>query len=211
MSSFKPLHDWRRRNVFSPAPSSPPAPPLDSAAIPVDEPGPGSLEERVRHAHGEGLAAGRAESVDRERARAFETLATAAQTIRELHDGYLSAHRREVVELALAIAETVLGRPPCDDADALAGRIDRALSSVEPDGALKLRLSPRDHALVESDGASELGRCAGDAAIETCVDPELAPGEFRLEAGPAEADGRRATLLAALRERLIESLGEESS
>ena len=164
----------------------------------------------MRRAHDEGVQEGRAESLDGERARAFETLETAAQEVLELRDGYLSAHRREVVDLALAIAETLLGRPPSDDPDALAERLDQALSSLEPAGPLTLHLSVPDHAVVESDGASELGDRVRAAAIETRADPDLTPGEFRLEAGAAEADSRRATLLAALRERLLESLGEES-
>jgi len=213
MSSFEPLHGWRSRNVFSPEASSNPAPPVAPAATSAAAPGAASetLEERVRRAHEEGLAAGRAESLDRERTRAFETLGKAARAILELRDGYLSDHRRELVELALAIAETVLGRSPSADADALAARVERALASVEPGGPLKLRLSSSDYALARSEGASELGRRVSDPAIETCADPDLAPGEFRLEAGSAEADGRRATRLTALRERLIESLGEESS
>jgi len=216
MSSFEPFPGWHGRRDFSaerPAGPRFQAEPPTGAAQGTEAGVAGAMadpvEEGIRKAYEEGLAAGRAEPCDEGRTRALQTLEAAAREILELRNAALVAQRREIVDLALAIAGSILGRPLADDADALAERVGLALSRMERSAPLSLGLAPQDHALVTSDGASALARILQGRSLELAEDPELAPGEFRLEAGAAEADGRRSVLLADLRARLLEAAGAE--
>lgn len=216
MSSFEPLPQWRRSRGFDPDPAgraafradlepagadAPPAPARAAAASrPAEAP-----EDPVRRAYEQGLAAGRAERMAEQRCGASEALAAAARELLDLRDGYLAARRREVAELALAAAAAIAAVPFAADAESLAARIGLALARLEPSGPFRVRLSPGDHALATEPGESAAGRLLRGAPVELCADPELAAGEFRLEAASAEADGRFAVVLAELRQRLAEA------
>lgn len=113
---------------------------------------------------------------------------------------------RLIVELALSIAEHLLCKNLGEDADALVDRVGHAIAQMPPQRPLVLELAPRDAELLQ---ASE-DRVArfDENVIEVRTNESLAPGEFRIESGSSEIDGRRDAMLAVIREALEEECRE---
>lgn len=140
--------------------------------------------------------------------RAAEALAGATEQLFALQRGSLAAQRSAVVELALAIAERILHRNLRADAGALEALVEHAAASLADEGPLQLQLSEADLAIVAEERAPRLAalRAAGELALSPSTD--LQPGEFRLQAGSAEVDGRIDSLLGIVREGLDECLAQ---
>ncbi|MFQ5418666.1 MAG: FliH/SctL family protein [Myxococcota bacterium] len=225
MSSFERLVDWGREGLFTRDPAvnsraafrpdaaqqadsrlakcggtGPPDPDTDPAQVCR-----GQIAGAVAESAGEIDTAG--ESCR----RAAEALCAAASELVALRDEYLAAHRHEAVELAFVIAGAILGRSFSGNTDGLASRIERAVAQLDDAGPLRLQLASEDHEVVATDAAGELSRIVRAAPIEVSADPELEPGEFRLQAGPAEVDGRLDALLARMRQQLTDTVGGRRS
>jgi len=216
MSSFEPLSGWGRRGSFAastPAPTGfrgePAVGPSPRTARVATDTGREEAEALAHRAYEEGLAAGRRETLERERERAFAALEDASRAILELRDGYLAANRRLVVDLALEVARILSARPVDAEIAALSARLEPALASLPDEGPLRLRLAPADHARVVGEGGRALAARLEGRGVVLGVDGSLADGEFHLDAGATELDGRREALLADLRERLLAALGGE--
>lgn len=216
MSSFERLDGWPGRGRFVPTeeggrptgfePHRATEAPAASSAAPDPR--------EVRRAYEEGLAAGRAEapSLDLDSLRtATDALGAAAQELTGLRDGTLASQRREALKLGVAIAETILRHSLGADARGLASRIELALGRLADRGPLRLWLAPCDLEVLRSRVEPDLNRVADQAPIELDADAELAAGEFRLQAGPAEVDARLEEMLRSVREELADAAVEEDS
>ena len=164
-----------------------------------------SPEERERAAFEEGRAAGRAELPWAEAealASAIDAVEQAARALASLRSSYLDLHRRALVDLALAVAERVLGREIEADGDALAGVIAQALEAAGEERPLRLRLAPGDHETLSAGHAPRLAALLEESGVAVDADPELAPGGLRLEAGRTEVDARIGEILKRVKENL---------
>ncbi len=99
------------------------------------------------------------------------------------------------MDLACAIAASVLGREPSDGGAALAARLLDVLDAVD-DEALTVTVAPAEAEIVAT-------ALAGTAGVEVRTDPRLAPGEARVAGRWASADLTRTALLAAVRDALL--------
>jgi len=217
MSSFEPLSGWGRRGGFAasgPAPTGfrgesvvGPLPPTARVATDTERE---EAEARAHRAYEEGFAAGRREVLEREQERAFAALEDASRAILGLRDGYLATNRTLVVDLALEVARVLSARPVGDEIAALSARLEPALASLPDEGPLRLRLAPGDHARIVGEGDCALATRLESRGVVIGVDGSLANGEFRLDSGATELDGRRDALLADLRGRLLTALGGEA-
>jgi flagellar biosynthesis/type III secretory pathway protein FliH len=99
----------------------------------------------------------------------------------------IAALRRERagadVELATAIAETVVGREPSDGGRALLGRLRSAMAELD-DAPLVVRVHPGDERLVAAAVARD-----GEVSVEG--DPALQPGEAVVDGPFGSADVTR--------------------
>ncbi len=161
-------------------------------------------EDALRRAFEEGRAAGRDELPWRE-AEALRSsaaaLGAAAEALERDRASYLAAHRHEAVELAVAIAERIAGRALHTDAAALGSLIERAAERVGGEaGPVRVRLSARDRETLAAGEGDE--RLVGGAPVAFETDPDLTPGDVRVEAGAARVDARLSELLRRVREAL---------
>jgi flagellar assembly protein FliH len=148
------------------------------------------LEEERRAAH-EGER-----GADRARLRhQLDALAVAAARV----DTDLAAHRAELataaVELALDIAEAVIGRELAVARDPGADALRRALADVPGTMAVTVRLHPADLAGLDHDVVA--GR-----PLTLVGDPGLERGDARVDSETTSVDATVATALARVREVL---------
>lgn len=145
-----------------------------------------------RRGHDEGLREGLATAAahaDRLAATLTAALDRTAATATAARD----AHAAEVLDLALAIAETVLGREPHDAGQAVAARVREVLDQLV-DPTPTVHVHPADQALVAA--------ALADRDVTVAADPGLEPGDARVRGGWAEVDMTRRTAWAAVREAL---------
>lgn len=164
-----------------------------------------SPEEAIREAYERGRAEARAELPVAEAealARAAEALERGARALAVLRRDLLRAQRHAVVELALAVAEHVLGRAVRADAEGLADRVAEALELLPEAAAETLRLAPADVETLRAGGADRLARLAAEHGLEIVPDPRLERGDARIFAGRSEVDARIGEILARLRSAL---------
>jgi flagellar assembly protein FliH len=187
-----------------------------SSEAAVAEPVPLSPEEIRQQGydagHREGAEAARAELPWRETealvsaASAFEE---AARRITSIRRSYLNSHRHIVVELAMQIAERLIGREVAADPDALASIVERSLELFEALEAPIVLLAPADREILDAGGAPELQRLAGECELQFETDASLDPGDVRVRNGNVQVDGRVSELLRRLREELAQTLDVE--
>ncbi len=128
----------------------------------------------LQRAAEEAYAQGRADGADEVRRSAAADAARAADGLRAaLADGLaaLRAHQAEAadeaVDLACAIAASVLGREPSDGGAALAARLLDVLDAVD-DEALTVTVAPAEAEIVAT-------ALAGTAGVEVRTDPRAWP------------------------------------
>lgn len=159
------------------------------------------VRERVEQAtadayergHAEGLAVGRAQAHGE-----VEFIADAIRGAAEDAAGRLAAARAErageIVELALEIARTVLGREPDDGGQVLLERVRAALEQLD-DEPLRVMVSP-SMAEVLAGGLDAM------RGVEVVADDSLQPGEARVQGPWARADLTFAGAMELVREAL---------
>ncbi len=203
MSSFNPARDdaavFEARALPSAEGFEPALLPRDASAParetqPVTEPEPDDERQRAWQ---DGFAAARAEHAQEAAARldpALRALAQSADSLDRQRRRYLAAHREAVVELALLVAERIVGEELGVRPERVAGWVRDAaaqLERVEDGTPLRIFLAPDD---LEPVRACDL-ELAGP--VEWLADPRLARGEARVESG---ASAVRVGLEAGVRE-----------
>lgn len=159
---------------------------MDGRGRLVEEP----VEDGHPRGYDEGFEAGR-ESARQQLMSAANALQSALETCRqELRDEF--EHQRvEIVQVAIGLAEFVLGHANHDGGKVLMERLGQALSLLD-DQELTIAMSSVDLPLADQIGAS------GIVVVE---DPALQPGEARVTGEWARADLTRRAALDLLRNR----------
>jgi flagellar biosynthesis/type III secretory pathway protein FliH len=120
---------------------------------------------------------------------AANAMQNALETCRQRLREEFEHQRQEMVDLAVGLAEFVLGHAGHDGGEALMRRLGQALSLLD-DRNLVVAMNNEDIALAEQIDA---------AGIVIVADPDLAPGEARVTGEWARADLTRQAALEILR------------
>jgi flagellar biosynthesis/type III secretory pathway protein FliH len=118
-------------------------------------------------------------------------------------DRLLAGCSTELLDLAIELAERILGREVQPGLDGVAAAV-RALAMVRGSPRVVLRASRDDVASLREGGVSSGSDPVG---MRIVVDPELRAGEVVVEAEGAAVDGRFRTQLAELRRAVAEGEG----
>lgn len=159
----------------------------------VDQAAADGFERGLREGHARGTA-----EVER---LADERVAQLSSSIAAALDGASRAARAtsdDVVEsafdLAVAMAEAILGRELADGGSTIGERVRESLESLDDRSPV---------VLVSADDVDLVAAATADLGTVTVeVDPRLAPGEARVRGGWAEVDLTRATAFATIRRGL---------
>jgi flagellar assembly protein FliH len=132
--------------------------------------------------------------------RAVNALAHAAASL-EAHTVVMGAELEALIlETALGIAETVIGRELAVATEPGRDALHRALALVPTGGAVVVRLNPGDHAQLTDGSGTQLD--VDGRAVTLVVDPMLAPGDALAESGATSIDARIGSALERIREVL---------
>lgn len=155
------------------------------------------VEQLVAEAFEAGRAEGRREGADEQAARLEHLAQAVTLTVTDVEERIEEARQAAVggmLDLAVAIAEVVIGRTPHDDGAAVLRRVEEALEHLD-ERPLTLMVSP-----VDETAARTAADAIEDLAVE--VDGSLAPGEARLRGGWSSADLTHGAAWEAVRRQL---------
>lgn len=127
-----------------------------------------AVAEARRAAFEEGRAAGRAEAqaaADRRVADAATAVSAAAATIKHHEELYAGVLEENLVALATAIARHVIQREVQLDPSRIRALVQAAIAEFPHESALKVRLNPHDHALLNDDASYPDVTWVADARI----------------------------------------------
>jgi flagellar assembly protein FliH len=201
---YKPALESAVFHLRAPAPPAP----VDEDALPIyserDLAGAvAQAEERGRAAARADLAGLRAE-IEAQGRREAAGLLAAAKSLRGERAALLTEATEGVVELAFAIARTVLRREVEADPLAVVPLVRELLQRSASAGGLVVRLAPRDHEAIARH-LTALPEAKGMEGLRLRSDPQITPGGCLVEAEEGRLDGRIETQLerieAALRKK----------
>ena len=166
-------------------------------------------KEELEKAFQRGLRMGN-EQVMKELGKVIKVLSSAANGFERSSDELLRHNDEQVVILAIAIAQKILGRE-LGDAESLRSMMLRALSQAPTKTALKIRLNPRDlKSLEEHRQDFETAGHGLPEDVVLCPDASIASGGCVVEGPSGTVDARIETQLKLI-EEVLKTGGETST
>jgi|GEM_PF-1684206 len=204
-ASFLPDHAAAVEGTFAPT-----AAPATAGVVTPPQPLP-DLDALSRQGFEEGFAVGEQAGLEvgREKAISYlNTLAEAAVTATALRRQIRQEAHEELVALAVAIAERLVRREITCDRSILLERVQDFLTELDDATTVTLRMHPIDLAYAESckDDWRQLFGAVEHLRLEESHD--LQQGDMRIETPTTSLDARIDSLLATIRERLIEAIAD---
>lgn len=178
---------------------------LSSAGRPADDPPRRSLTE-AEVAELEAAAFDRGAESQRPELERFEhaceALVAAAKALDQQAERFRLGSPSELVDLALEIAQCWVGERFEAEPGRFLEAVSGALEACRDDAPERLLLSPADRAAIETLDPERLGEWKQSLALAVEEAPDLARGEFRIEAKTGLLDGRFEAVVARLRDAL---------
>jgi flagellar biosynthesis/type III secretory pathway protein FliH len=171
---------------------TPPPPPPDFVA----------LEEAARlqgynTGYEQGLAEGRA-AAEADMAEAIQRMQQLASNVLESHTGFFRAAERQVVDLALQIAQKVVERELENMPELAVGVIRSALEEMDARTAVRVRIHPDDEEVVRRRWSQVVPSGVNGERIEIQPDERVQPGGAIIETTQGQVDAQLDTKLAQL-------------
>lgn len=158
---------------------------------------PGATDDTQRRGYEDGLARGQAQS-----AEVLRLLEQISAQYRESLGDLQRSMNEQVVPLALAIAQKLLGRELHDPA-AIRGLIQRAVAELPRPTAIRVNLNPQDLAVLEAHkGWLQQHRENLPEDMILCADPSLRRGGCQIESPVGNVDARLETQLELIEQAL---------
>ncbi len=130
-------------------------------------------------------------------------LAAAADALAQERDAWIVRWERVAVELGVAIAEKLIRSNLVSQPDLAEGMIAEALQLAAGQPQLRVALNPADLEHLGDRAHDVVRSLAACAHPELRPDPQLQPGECRLETLHGEVDARIETMLHRITEELL--------
>jgi type III secretion protein L len=129
---------------------------------------------------------------------------------RERRDAALQSAERDLLRLAVKIAEKIIGREVESDAGALADIVSTALRHARQNESLTVRVNPSDMPAVESHRA-RLDPSGRARFLDLVSDPRVRPGGCIIESESGTVDAQLSTQLRVLERALLSRAPDEGS
>ncbi|MFM1990868.1 MAG: hypothetical protein RJA99_3825 [Pseudomonadota bacterium] len=156
--------------------------------------------QRLERARREGLEQGRVQAERDASRRLAESLAELDATLRAER----AAREAAVVELALAVVARIAGE--LGDATVVAALARRAITDLDPESPVRLRVHPSVAAAVAAAPAAD----AGPPVLEVLADPGLQPLDCEIESDEGVVEAGLEVQLDAVRAALSRTPGASS-
>ncbi len=178
----------------------------------------GTAEERLlviaaetrRRAHEEGLADGLAEAADRV-AQALAALAEAEAGIRAREEEFLRAAERAAVELAIAIAEKIVGGTVAARPETVLDIVAGALLRTATRHRLVIEVNPDDLELVSAGADGLAARLGGVQRLDVVSERRIERGGCIVRTEEGEIDARIGAQLDRIADILAEAGRRDAS
>lgn len=157
----------------------------------------------------EGLRRGREEGLQQAQA-VVEKLEALAQQVVRLREELLSLHEEDVVKLALAVAEKVIGRVSEEDQELAAQTVRHLLAQVAGAREIRIRVHPDDLPQVEPHQEAWKRLVEGTRTLAIVADDRVAPGGALVETEFGAIDSGIESRFREAGEALMEVLRGES-
>ena len=172
----------------------------------------GTAEERLlvlaaetrRRAHDEGLAEGLAEAGDRI-GSALAALAEAEAAIRAREEEFLRAAERSAVELAIAIAEKIVGGTVAARPETVLDVVGGALLRTASRHRLVIEVNPEDLELASASAEGLAARLGGVQRLDVVAERRIERGGCIVRTEEGEIDARIGAQLDRIAELLAEA------
>ncbi len=145
----------------------------------------------------QGYETGLAAAEERMKAQ-VERLGQLAATVLDDHSAFCRAAERQVVDLALQIAQKVIEREVENVPDLAVGVIRAALEEMDGRTAVRIHVSPEDHELLRRRWAMAIPSTISANKLELVVDPRVQGGGAIIETTQGQVDTQLETRLAQL-------------
>jgi flagellar assembly protein FliH len=163
-------------------------------------------ERLVREAHSRGFEEGRREGEQTEGTRlrnAVRAAELALQEVRENEERWVNSIEENICALAVAVARQIVDQELKSDPALVAGLVSRALEEFPVGQPVRIRIHPRDQAVIESRGGEgRLPAAIGGRDVQWLADANLVPGGCLVEGRDRIIDGRIDTALERVYRRL---------
>ena len=163
-------------------------------------------ERLVRESYSRGFEEGRREGEQAEVARlknAVRAAEAALTEVRENEERWISSIEENICALAVAVARQILDHELQSDPAIVAGLVQRALDEFPVGQPVRIRVHPRDQAVLESRGSEgRLPSSMGGREVQWLADANLVPGGCLVEGRDRIIDGRVDTALERTYRRL---------
>jgi flagellar assembly protein FliH len=154
-------------------------------------------------AQDQGFAAGIAEAREQFEPAA-DALAAAARAVTEARDAFAETAERRAVELAIALAEKIVGAALEIDPELLVGIVTGALRRATARDHLVLEVNPADHELVSAVADGAAASLGGITRLEVLSERRVPRGGCVVRTGEGEIDARVAEQLGRAGELLLD-------
>jgi flagellar assembly protein FliH len=163
-------------------------------------------ERLVREAHGKGFEEGRREGELTEGNRlknALRAAELALEEVRENEERWLSNIEENICALAVAVARQIVDQELLTEPALVERLIHRALEEFPVAQPVRIRVHPRDQAVIESRGSeTRLPAAIGTREVQWLPDTNLVQGGCLVEGRDRIIDGRIDTALERVYRRL---------
>src|SRR4051794_15498126 len=159
----------------------------------------GVVDEARREGRDEGFAAGLAEAT-RTFAPALEALAAAVEDVHAERDAFVARAERHAVELAVQVAEKIIGATLAADADTVLAVVTGALRRTAERDHLVIHVHPDDLATVQAGCDDIAARLGGAGRVEVVAERRIAPGGCVVRTAEGEIDAALDAQLDRVRE-----------
>lgn len=163
-------------------------------------------ERLVREAYSRGFEEGRREGEQSEATRlkhAVRAAESALEEVRENEERWINSIEENICALAVAVARQIVDQELKVDPAVVAGLVGRALEEFPVGQPVRIRIHPRDQAVIESRGSEgRLPSSIGGREVQWLADANLVPGGCLVEGRDRIIDGRIDTALERVYRRL---------
>jgi flagellar assembly protein FliH len=163
-------------------------------------------ERQVREAYSRGFEEGRREGEQSEGNRlknAVRAAEHALEEVRENEERWVNSIEENICALAVAVARQIVDQELKSDPALVEGLIRRALEEFPVGQPVRIRVHPRDQAVIESRGTeTRLPTALGGREVQWLADANLVPGGCLVEGRDRIIDGRIDTALERVYRRL---------
>jgi len=161
-----------------------------------------ALDDAYRQGLEEGMIEGR-KKAERELGDAFQLVREITDRVTRLHSEMLASVEKDIVTLAIAIAEKILHQELTTNREAVTAVFRSGLEAIEERDKMQVKCNPADLEVLQAYLPDLKASYGGLNQVEFIPDSTLSPGGVKIESALCEVDASLETRLTIMRNVLF--------